>query len=503
MTGPGLLVRVGLLLVMATAAIGTPADADLWGHLRFGHDILTSGQIVQPDSYAFTSDRAWVNHEWLAEVTFAEAYRLAGSPVLVGFKVAIIAALCALLWWYLGRARPAAPVLDVLLALAFVGTYWRMHTVRPQLFSVLFFAVLLIAMMLADQGRRKVLLIAPPLMAIWVNLHGGWIVGLGVLGIWTVMRVIDGRMPMRARLFVASAGLAAMSATLLNPYGAHMWAFLGETVRLGRADIEEWGSILTYPVALGVPWAIVLTMAAIAVWRAGRPRRFDYLAIVAILALASFRVSRLDAFFTLAVVILLAPELTALIGRATSRWRAADETSTVRPTAAPTAGVIAITVVTVGVMLVPAARVAAPYANCLTIAGPWVPDAEAGRFIAQNQLQGRMLTWFDWGEYAIWHFGPDLRVSMDGRRETVYTDATIQAHRRFYAGDDSAMPYLHALDPDFIWLPVRLPVTARIASEGWTPVFTGSASVVFARAGAGPFQHVGNSSAAVRCFPGP
>jgi hypothetical protein len=114
-----------------------------------------------------------------------------------------------------------------------------------------------------------------------------------------------------------------------------------------------------------------------------------------------------------------------------------------------------------------------------------------------------MLTWFDWGEYAIWHFGPRLRVSMDGRRETVYTDATIQAHRRFYAGDDTAMSYLHSLDPDFIWLPKRLPVTARIASEGWTPVFTGPISVVFARAGAGPFQPVGNSSAAVRCFPGP
>jgi hypothetical protein len=502
MTGPGLLVRVGLLLVLATAAIGTPADADLWGHLRFGRDILTSGHIVQPDAYAFTSDRPWVNHEWLAEVSFAEAYRIAGSPGLVGLKLAIIAALCALLWWHLGRARSAAPALDVLLTLAFAGTYWRMHTVRPQLFSVLFFAVLLVVMTLADQGRRRILFIVPPLMALWVNLHGGWIVGLGVLGIWTAMRVIDGRMSIRERLFVAGAGLAAVSATLLNPYGAHMWAFLGETVRLGRADIEEWGSVLTYPAALGVPWAIVLTIAAIAVWRAGRPRRFDYVAIVTLLAIASFRVSRLDAFFTVAVVILLAPELTSLIGRATNRSRVADE-PTVRRAAAPAAGVIAITVVAVGVMLVPAARVAAPYANCLTIAGPWVPDAEAGRFIARNQLKGRMLTWFDWGEYAIWHFGPDLRVSMDGRRETVYTDATIQAHRRFYAGDDSAMPYLHTLDPDFIWLPVRLPVTVQISSEGWTPVFTGSTSVVFARAGAGPFQQLGNSSAAVRCFPGP
>jgi multisubunit Na+/H+ antiporter MnhG subunit len=355
----------------------------------------------------------------------------------------------------------------------------------------------------ADQGRRRALLIVPPLMALGVNLHGGWIVGLGVLGIWTTVRVFDWRMPIRDRLFLASAGVAAVAATLVNPYGAHMWAFLGETVRLGRADIEEWGSVLTYPAALGVPWAIVFTIAALAVWRTSRPRRFDYLAIVALLAFASFRVSRLDAFFTLAAVTLLAPELAALIERATNRSRASRATSAARGAAAPGIGVMAITVVAVGVMLVPAARIAAPYASCLTIAGPWVPDAEAGRFVEQNQLKGKMLTWFDWGEYAIWHFGPDLRVSMDGRRETVYTDATIQAHRRFYAADDTAMSYLHSLDPDFIWLPSRLPITARLAAEGWTPAFTGSASVVFARAGAGPFQQVGQTSAAVRCFPGP
>ena len=48
------------------------------------------------------------------------------------------------------------------------------------------------------------------------------------------------------------------------------------------------------------------------------------------------------------------------------------------------------------------------------------------------QLQGRLVVWFDWGEYAIWHFAPALRVSIDGRRETVYTDQVMQKHLNFY-----------------------------------------------------------------------
>jgi hypothetical protein len=175
----------------------------------------------------------------------------------------------------------------------------------------------------------------------------------------------------------------------------------------------------------------------------------------------------------------------------------------VRATPAPSFGVVAITVATVLAMLVPAARLIRPYATCLSIGGPWVPEADAGRFIAVNHLKGRMLTWFDWGEYAIWQFGPDVQVSMDGRRETVYTDATIQAHRRFYAADETALPYLRALNPDYIWLPVRLAVTSRLADAGWIPIFKGSISTVWARDGAGPFRQLGTLSAAMRCFPGP
>jgi hypothetical protein len=499
MSGPGLLVRAGLGVLFLTAALGTPADADLWGHLTFGRDIVSTGHVVQVDRYSFTSDRPWVNHEWLAEVTMAQSYRVAGPAGLVGLKVVVIAALLLLLWRHVRRLHPSAPITIALIALAFLGTFWRTHTVRPQLFSVLFFAVLLIAMVRFDEGRRRVILVAPLLLALWVNVHGGWIVGLAVLGLWTAARIFDWRSGLAPahRLMLASIGLLSVGATLVNPYGLEMWTFLSETVRLGRDDIEEWGSILTHPMALGLPWLLMLSAAVFAVWRSPQLRRYDYLTIVGLLGILSFRVSRLDAFFGLTVCVLLTP---GLVGALRSVASAPRPPSPPRPISA---GVLAITIITIGVILVPAAPLISRYSACLPIDGPWVPEPEAARFIARNRLTGKMVTWFDWGQYAIWHFGPDLRVSMDGRRETVYSEQTIQAHRRFYAADDTALPYLRTLDPDYIWMPRRVPIATHLVDAGWTTVFSGPTSIVFARPGAGPFEQVATSSTAMRCFPGP
>jgi hypothetical protein len=69
-----------------SATVAARTDPDLWGHVRFGLDILRDASIPPSDPYSFTSDRVWVNHEWLAEVITADAFRLAGNPGLIALK---------------------------------------------------------------------------------------------------------------------------------------------------------------------------------------------------------------------------------------------------------------------------------------------------------------------------------------------------------------------------------------------------------------------------------
>lgn len=489
--GPPLLVRAALILLIAGAAIVTPTDADLWGHLTFGRDILTTGKPVQIDRYSFTADRAWVNHEWLAEVVLFAVYRAGGSFGLIVFKLLIIAALLLFAWKHVRRFA-GQDLSWMLIVVVFVGTFWRTHNARPQLFSVLLMVLLLLCVTAADAGRRRWLLLIPPIIALWANLHGGWIIGLAVYGIWAAARLIDRRVSTWERVFPILIALLAAAATLLNPWGAQLWQFLAETVRPARADIEDWGSITQYPLVLGTPWLLTVLLAGLAIWRAGLPRRLDYLAVIGGLSIFAFLVSRVDAFFVLSVVILLTPQISTL-------WtdRAA------RPSPRQPTGVVAITVAGILAVILSIARFAAPYATCLPISGDWAPDARAARFIAEHRLSGRMITWFDWGEYVIWHFGPALKVSMDGRRETVYSDATIQAQRAFYGGDGMAMPYLRELSADFVWLPAHLPVARQLAGEGWLPVFTSPASIVWARSILPAADATVAPLSERRCFPGP
>ncbi len=112
--------------------------------------------------------------------------------------------------------------------------------------------------------------------------------------------------------------------------------------------------------------------------------------------------------------------------------------------------------------------------------------AEALVFFRDSGTHGRLLVWFDWGEYALFHLSPALRVSIDGRRETVYSADLQDRHLRFFfdAPGGAALP--KALAADYIWIPKALPAAQRLRSGGWAVAFEGARPVVFARTAAGP-----------------
>ncbi len=90
------------------------------------------------------------------------------------------------------------------------------------------------------------------------------------------------------------------------------------------------------------------------------------------------------------------------------------------------------------------------------------PEAEAMAFVRDRQLRGRMVTFFDWGQYAIWHKPGDLRVSMDGRRETVYSDRSVDLHLDMYLALDDGLAYLDSLHADYVWVPRELPLAGTL-----------------------------------------
>lgn len=452
-----------LVIAVIYAAAGTTGDPDLWGHVRFGQDMLAHRAIQLPDIYSFTADRFWINHEWLAEVLIATAFNHAGAAGLNVLRIALVASILAV-FWIASFGIPKGRTLVV--AAGAVGIYLRAHAIRPQVFSLLLFAILLALVARADHRRTlRPIIWIPILMAVWVNFHGGWIVGMGYFAAWCAATALT--RSWRQRLALAGLLVTALASTLINPYGVGMWRFLAETVQFGRPMISDWQPLYMFSAGLWVSWFVGFCVLVLAASRARSRGDWGKILIAGGLGVAAIRVSRLDGFFALAAVFaaigVLSQEKTA--PRAVAREVRASRLL---------AAVFVLCIGAGSVALVPRIR-------NVPVPEQLLPDLTVASYVRERQMKGNVLIWFDWGEYAIWHFGPDLKVSIDGRRETVYGSNLVASHLEFYFGGADQARYADELKADYVWLPKHLPVVPALRN-GWVTVCEGSSSILFARA---------------------
>ena len=426
---PWLSLAIGAV-VFVLAAI-TRADADLWGHLRFGLDILRDRELAAADPYSFTQDKPWVNHEWLSELSMAAAYRLGGSTGLILLKAGMLTSVFAIVWRGLAGTSHAARVL-ILIVIMF-GTIHMTSAMRPQLWTALAMAVLCSVL---QRDRPRDLWWLPALFALWVNCHGGWIVGAGVLLAWAAGDVFA--RPLRWRMWVPVVAASVLS-TLANPYGYGLWLFMAETVRVTR-DVPEWYPLWSTPFLNWPPW-ILATGAIVWFVRRGTADRWPVTAVLVLLSVGSLRVMRIESLFIVAAAVLLAPAV-----REAWPARTTPLSSFVKARQHWFA---------VAVMVVLALALVQTNARGLTCIGVWTrerPDQVMTRPLA-NARSGRLVTFFDWGQYAIWHFGPRLKVSMDGRRETIYSDRRLREHAAILAGTPDGLELLGEWRAEYVWLP--------------------------------------------------
>lgn len=154
------------------------------------------------------------------------------------------------------------------------------------------------------------------------------------------------------------------------------------------------------------------------------------------------------------------------------------------------------------VLVAGAIGVLAMNAGCVQVDPRWTPEPGPVTFLRESGSRGRLLVWFGWGQYALWHLAPDLRVSLDGRRETVYSDRLQERHLRFNFDAPGGATLPGELAADYIWIPRHLPAAQRLTAEGWTSLYADAQSIIFSRA------HTQTSVASAlpiavgpRCFP--
>lgn len=187
-------------------------DPDLGWHLRLGDIYIHKGiQITDPLSYSMRS-YPFVDHEWLMNILLYQGiHRVSFIGLALLFSLVTFLTLFLQIYryqykWYL-------------LPFLLVGTtFVSFLGVRTQVVTWFFFSVLL--WIVSDEKQyQKAGYFLPFLLLAWVNLHGGFAIGIAVLSIVLIVRAVQRKLHIKD-VFLYTACVAV---TFINPYGYRIW----------------------------------------------------------------------------------------------------------------------------------------------------------------------------------------------------------------------------------------------------------------------------------------
>lgn len=441
-------------------------DPDIWGHLRFGQDIFESRSIPRIDHYSYTAGtREWINHEWLSQLSLYTAYRLAGAPGLILFKLALFAGLVSLLFYALKLQTKS-----VLLKLVFLFTGLSVilpgFTFRPQIITYFLLPVLLILIERHEKTSAPGWLYAlPAIFLLWCNFHGGFAAGLGILSLYTLSSLLRKK---RANTLIAVTA-ASFAVTLANPYGARLWSFLYHAVTMPRPHVLEWGKV---PLSFDfLPYFLLLALAAAGLIFSRKRRSLFEIIVLLSAALISLQHFRHTVLFALLAIMVIPGHIDSIIGE---RLLTLENRYT---------RILLIPVFIIGGLyfLLPLAKERADLWK-IRIDESKFP-VNAVDFIRQNGITGNMFCHLGWAQMCIRELPPGNRLFFDGRYDNVYSDEISVLYIETLCGKRDYKELLGRFpDTDIFFLDYGDALVPSVKRDpGWVKLYARYPAVIFVR----------------------
>ena len=474
---------VALLIV---AACGTnTADVDLWGHLRSGSDFLARGHLAVRDSYAYSVNAPiWINHEYLSEAIFAWMYSHMGVVGLKMVRFVCASVMIVCLAGAIGETSAKLPIQFAVLALTTLVIVPAIEF-RPQIFTFAMFSAIIWMLVRDNFGRRAPLWLVVPMMLLWCNLHGGFVVGLGTLIIYTgavAARDLIARGRLSHAFFLAGITGAAVLATFVNPYGFAIWHSVLRTLSRPpmMSEIVEWRSLwwamveiwrmpnfsFVFDVELVAMFLALVTSVAITPFG-------DDFPLLMVAGTTIFSAISMFRNFPLALIGSAAPlsrHLSKAISRSTPAAAGLDSS---RKASLLTQTIIGLLAVVLAIDL----GIFSP-----AISFMFTPPAGAVGFIAEHELRGNVLTSLVWSDYVLYHCAPKNRVFIDTRYEMIYPDRIARDFEDFQHNRDRARAVLASYPHDFVMLaPDADAVSLMNGSKNWKLVYRDDVALLYAR----------------------
>jgi hypothetical protein len=465
-----------LALGLFAMAARSVADPDVWWHLRTGQLIIQNHQAFHQDPYSFTrAGQPWINHEWLSEVAMYGVYSLAGwGGLIIGF--AAIITISSLLVYLRCPGRPyVAGIFTVWGAVASAPTWGA----RPQMFSLLLASIFLLVLERSDKNSGLVWW-TPPLTLLWVNLHGGYFVGIGLMVLFLVGKALEVAFgfedwtqaaPHLRRLVFALA--ACLAVVPLNPNGMRMYWYPLETIRSSAmlSYVDEWFSP-NFHQAKELPFLCMLLATFLVLGLSSRRVSVrNVLLLLATMWLALSSVRHIPIYVLIAVPILSRSiQLWLEEHGATSRFGSRANSLWSRRMLVNATILATFVVFTM-------ARVRTVINRQPETEAEHFP-ATAVFFLERQRPPGPIFNDYNWGGYLIGKLYPHYRVFIDGRTD-LYGDSFMGDFYATYHVTDGWKVPIQQWQIRTVVLPPDVPlVTALRFQAGWKQVYADSQAVI-------------------------
>jgi hypothetical protein len=485
-------------------------DHDLWWHIATGRYIVTERHLPEKDPFSFTSEMEENNNlfperenfilkqYWLGQVIFYLLYDYAGPKGIILLRSSLYIMTILFVLWRLQRWSVSLPVSFISVFSLFMLMTARLTGERPVLFTILFTAVLFFILEDFKDKKDKRIFLLLPLMLLWSNLHGGFILGVVIIMIFMLgegLKIILRRSIYTRReiiLFYA-ATIAALVFSFINPTGWDAFVIaLSSKYKPFIEGIQEYDSpfvvyrerlsVINYwYVALAVLFPIVLIIR-------NRKLDFTHIILLSVLLIMSVSAVRFVDYYGIIAVMVMGKEIDVWI-KNLFKIRFSEQKHVKLMRWLTVASLFSLIFFIAGsTFKSPGFALARNYS---------VPE-KAVDFIEKNRLKGNMFNDFAYGGYLTWRLYPKEKTFIDTRalNFTVMTEFgwIVRTVDSIYRTEPSPTKgplwerLLNHYNINFVFLnphdvhgTVLRIIFKLTESDKWAPVYCDPISIIFVR----------------------
>lgn len=237
---PMLFALLSLIILMWTPALLNDPDS-LW-HIRAGEWMIANGAVLDSDPFSFSrAGEPWTTHEWLTEVLMAATYGVAGWSGLMTAAAAAAAACVYILGRFAAQwLNGLSLLLALMMGLSLIGPHFL---VRPHLFALPLLCLWTVGVVAARNEDRAPSLWLLPVMALWANMHGSFILGICLLGPFALEALIAAAPERRRETLISWSAFSfgAVLAAIATPHGVGGLIYPIKLILMpGITGINEW-----------------------------------------------------------------------------------------------------------------------------------------------------------------------------------------------------------------------------------------------------------------------